>query len=323
MLDITCRQCGAIYHADPAHLGKRLRCTQCSSIIVIENPQSAAVPLKAGDAQPREHSQDVSVNATFRKRSSRRAIYLGASALIVSSFAVWWWHSQPQVPVADQRGQVGSGVTQQSDIHESRPEQANSTARNVPPDTERKAVSNPFDKVPPDGKNSFAEAHSEQSHSASSVSANTLDPRPKHYHSLPSGTRLGDDIGVGGRGKLSISNRTNLDAVARLYDRSTLETVRWFFVKANGSVTVISIPQGDYVLAYTTGLDWVDSEDAFRWNPSYHEFETAINYSEQAETDGIRYHEISVTLHPVMGGNVRTKPISRADFLKGHRHDPM
>jgi hypothetical protein len=322
MLDITCRQCGAIYHADPAHFGKRLRCTQCGSIIVIENPQPAAVPLKAGNAQPRAHSQDVSVNATVRRPNFRWAIYLVASALIVSSFAVWWWHSRPQTPVVDHRGQVGSGVTQQSDIHEGRPEEANSTARKVPPDRERKVVSNPFDKVPQDGKNPFAEAHSEQSHTPSSDSANTPDPRPKHYHSLPSGTRLSDDIGIGGHGKLSISNRTNLDAVARLYDRSTLETVRWFFVKANGAVTVISIPQGDYVLAYTTGLDWVDSEDAFRWNPSYHEFETAITYSEQSDKSRIQYDEISVTLHTVMGGNVRTKSISRADFLKGHRHFP-
>jgi hypothetical protein len=323
MLDMTCRQCGAIYHADPAHLGKRLRCTQCGSIIVIENPQPAAVPLKSGDAQPREHSHGVSVNATVRMHSSRRAIYLGVSALIVSSFAIWWWHSRPQIPVVGQRGQVGSAVTQQSDIHEGRPEQANSTVRNVPPDTQRNVVSNPFGTVPHDGNNPFAEARSDQSHAASLDSAKTLDPRPKHYHSLPSGTRLSDDVGMDGHGKLSISNQTDLDAVARLYDRSTLETVRWFFVRADSSCIVNSIPQGEYILAYTTGLDWDDSEDVFRWNPSYHEFETAINYSEETDTNGVRYHEISITLHPVMGGNVRAKSISRADFLKGHRHVPM
>jgi hypothetical protein len=319
MLDITCCRCGAIYHADPAHLGKRLRCTQCGSIIVIENPPPTAAHLKVGDAQP----QEVSVNATARKFRSRWAVYLGAAALVVSFFGVLWRHSRPQMPVVDQRSQVGTALTQQSDIQEGRPEQANSTVRNVPPDSERNLVSNPFGTVPYDGNNPFAEARNDQPHTTSSDSANTLDPRPKHYHSMPSGTRLSDDIGIGGHGELSISNRTDLDAVARLYDRSTLETVRWFFVKANSSCTVNSIPQGDYILAYTTGLDWVDSEDAFRWNPSYHEFETAISYSEQADTNGIQYHEINVTLHPVMGGNVRTKPISRADFLRGHRHIPM
>jgi hypothetical protein len=37
----------------------------------------------------------------------------------------------------------------------------------------------------------------------------------------------------------------------------------------------------------------------------------------------IQYKDISVTLHPVMGGNVRTKDISRSEFLKGHRHVPL
>lgn len=84
-----------------------------------------------------------------------------------------------------------------------------------------------------------------------------------------------------------------------------------------------SIPEGDYVLAYTTGLDWDDFGDVFRWDPSYHEFERAITYSEEADANGIRYNEIRVTLHPLMGGNVRTKAISRRDFLRGHRQPPM
>lgn len=216
MLDISCRQCGAIYHSDLAHLGKRLRCTQCGSIIVIEKPQSATVPLKPNDLhdpQPRRHSQDGSVSATARKSRFRRAIYLGASALIVCSLGGWWWHTRPQKPVVDQRGQLVSGITQQTKIHEGRPEQSNTTARATPSDIERGVVSNPFGTMP--------EAQTDQSHTTSSDSAN---PRPKHYHSLPSGTRPSDDTGISGHGKLSISNRTDLDAVARLYDRSTLET---------------------------------------------------------------------------------------------------
>jgi hypothetical protein len=77
------------------------------------------------------------------------------------------------------------------------------------------------------------------------------------------------------------------------------------------------------IRAYSSGLDWVDSEDAFRWNPSYYEFEKTIIYSEQRDTGGIQYKDISVTLHPVVGGNVRTKSISRSDFLKAHRHLPL
>jgi hypothetical protein len=31
------------------------------------------------------------------------------------------------------------------------------------------------------------------------------------------------------------------------------------------------------------------------------------------------YHEIKVTLHPVVGGNVRTISISREEFLRGNQ----
>jgi hypothetical protein len=110
----------------------------------------------------------------------------------------------------------------------------------------------------------------------------------------------------------------------QLYNCSSLETVGWFFVKAHGSFTVDAIPEGNYNLAYSSGLDWVDSEDAFRWNPSYHEFEKEIAYIENRGTSGIiHYKDISATLHPVMGGNARTKDISRSEFLKGHRHVPL
>ena len=108
----------------------------------------------------------------------------------------------------------------------------------------------------------------------------------------------------------------------RLYETSSLKTVRWFFVKADSECTVNAIPEDTYTLVYTSGLDWIDSEDGFRWNPSYHQFERSVTYSEHADEDGVQYHEISVTLHPVVGGNVRTKAISREDFLKGHLHMP-
>ena len=148
------------------------------------------------------------------------------------------------------------------------------------------------------------------------------DPRPTHYNSLPTGTRITEDVGTNGHGDLTISNSTNVDAVVRLYATPSSETVRWFFVQAYSRCSVNAIPEGTYTLAYTSGLDWIDSEDAFRWHPSYHQFERSLTYSEQSVEDGIQYHEISVTLHPV-GGNVRTKQISREEFLNGHRHMPL
>ena len=308
MLDITCRRCGTLYHADLAHLGKRLRCTQCGSIIVIEDQQPAPVSLDASHVQPHQHSPDSPGKTSASKPRSRWAIYVG-TALVITSLAIWGLNPRPRMGVMNQRTHAESGTPQQDNFHQGDPEQSISPSRTLPPHTRRNVVSNPFPTAP-----------NEQSLATSSNSAPSLDPRPKSYHSLPNGARLSDDIDSSGHGELSISYQTSLDAVVRLYDRLTLETVRWFFVNARGSFTVKSIPEGDYNLAYSLGLDWANSEDAFRWNPSYHQFEKAIIYSEQTDKSGIQYKDISVTLHPVKGGNVRTKSISRSEFLKGHRH---
>ena len=77
------------------------------------------------------------------------------------------------------------------------------------------------------------------------------------------------------------------------------------------------IPQGTYELKYTSGLDWQDEVHAFRWLPTYSQFGQQLVYSEKKLGDDIRYHEIKVTLQPVIGGNVPTLPISREEFLTG------
>jgi hypothetical protein len=270
-------------------------------MIVIEK-QPASVP-PASRTQPNQHS-------TYGRVKNRWAIYVGVSAFLVISSAVLWLRPHAQTGVTSVPSHTESGSTQQSNLQETEAEQSNSETRNSHANPERSVASNPFSS---DNNNPFLTAPKDQS----------LDPRPKNYRSLPNGKRLSEDSDVTGHGELSISNQTSLDAVVRVYNPSTLETVRWFFVKAHGSVEVTWIPQGNYNLAYTSGLDWVDSDEAFRWNPSYFEFERPLIYSEQIDTNRIRYSKFSVTLHPVIGGNAKTKPISRNEFLKGHRRPSM
>lgn len=145
-------------------------------------------------------------------------------------------------------------------------------------------------------------------------------PRPATYTSLPTGTRIREDNRTSGHGELTVKNGTSEDAVVRLYDPHTDQTVRWFFVQANSSAHITQIPQGVYRLAFTTGLNWVEAKDSFTWRPSYSEFERSLNFQEESDSEGINYHAISVTLNPVALGNVRTKPITREEFMKGHQH---
>ena len=155
------------------------------------------------------------------------------------------------------------------------------------------------------------------------ASAQPVEPRPNEYNSLPTGTRIEEDTGTAGHGKLTVENGTSEDAVARLSDAATDQTVRWFFVKAHSSGHMSRIPQGTYKLAYTTGLNWVESDDSFSWQPTYDEFERTLDYNEQRDPEGVKYHTIRVTLNSVLFGNVRTRTITREEFLRGHRRTPL
>ena len=156
--------------------------------------------------------------------------------------------------------------------------------------------------------------------SGSHIPDRTALRRPAIYRSLPTGTRIREDNDTSGHGELTVENGTDEDAVVRLYDLHTDQTERWFFVKANTSAHVGQIPAGVFKLAFTTGLNWVEANDSFTWHPSYDEFERTFNFLEERNSEGIRYHEISVTLNPVPLGNVHTKAITRDEFLKGYRH---
>ena len=83
------------------------------------------------------------------------------------------------------------------------------------------------------------------------------------------------------------------------------------------------IPPGDYALVFTTGIDWIESGATFCQNPAYREFEKTLQYVERQDEDGLEYHTIRVSLQPVPGGNVRTKTITREEFLKGAFHSSI
>jgi hypothetical protein len=154
---------------------------------------------------------------------------------------------------------------------------------------------------------------------AAEPTAVAADPRPTEYNSLPTGTRIEGCVGAG-HGELKADNGTTEDAVVRLSEVATDRTVCWFSVQAHSTARMKHIPQGTYTLAFTTGLNWNESDDVFTWHPSYDQFDRVFEFNEQRDSERVQYKTISVTLNPVLFGNVRTKTITREEFLKGHRH---
>jgi hypothetical protein len=131
---------------------------------------------------------------------------------------------------------------------------------------------------------------------------------PEGNPSLPNGARIAPDIGTDGHGELRVDNGTAEDAEIILYNVERDEKSRDQNVRAHNLLQMTGIPIGTYELKYRLGS-------------AYYEFERSLNYTEESTRgeDGVwvNYHHMGVTLHSVVGGNARTKPISQADFLKG------
>ena len=119
------------------------------------------------------------------------------------------------------------------------------------------------------------------------------------------------DSATNGYGVLEVQNGTSEDAVLSLYDSAADETIREVYLQARHSVRMKGIPEGTYQLAYTAGLDWDEGEAIFRCDPDYAQFEREFVFTEERDREGIQYRSITVTLHPVVGGNIRTRRMSR------------
>ena len=301
MIDVLCPQCGAVYHSDELHIGRHLRCARCGSLVpILDAPRVIA---QTPPASPPFRTQSQHPQARTKRKSQLTYVVAAAVGMVVLTVGVGstvhFWNQ----PAARQ---IRSASV--SDIDNSAAAQQQTTDSQQGNSPELKIVGE--EPIPtPD----MYRPKPKQ----------LADPRPTNYNSLPTGTRIAPDFGTDGHGVLTVENGTNDDAVVRLYDAATYQTVRWFSVQAGRSARMTAISEGTYILAYTTGLNWVDAEDAFSWHPSYSKFERILQYQEQSDSGDIQYHDISVTLHPVIGGNVRAQRISREEFLKGHQHTPL
>jgi hypothetical protein len=111
-----------------------------------------------------------------------------------------------------------------------------------------------------------------------------------------------------------ISNYSEHDAAVKLKTSANRNTVRFVYVRAMSDVTVSGIAAGEYLLQFSTGVDWDESLGGFRRNRRLVQFERPLPFREDELDDSTRYSVHKVTLHPVRNGNARTEAISPEDF---------
>jgi hypothetical protein len=118
--------------------------------------------------------------------------------------------------------------------------------------------------------------------------------------------------GRGGRAYLRIRNGLSHDAVVTLVrGKSRVLSV---YVRKNKSYQINGVRDGTYRIYFTTGDDWDGSARTFTRNCDFSRFEDPVRFQTFYTGGSIQWQNWSLTLHPVLGGNARTRSVRPGDF---------
>jgi hypothetical protein len=328
MMDFSCPRCGAIYHAEEFHTGKRIRCGRCDEIISIPSPdgsyKSSSHPLqtknKWGSAAVSifERWQHLGTGRIF---SWKRVFSLAGLAIICIGILMIEYSpgvrdqernkSQSSSEINTNRNSVSAGASRPEDTENA---QANYSADDVEvvPDASkrtlgisppRKSYSNPTEDILPTSEDARR----------SKIPVTTLPAK-----SLPTGSVCQlEDQDTSGLGELKATNGTQYDACVIVVDadaRDRVRRVRDRYIKAGDSYILDRLEQGNYRVLFATGVGWDEGTEQFSRNASYFDFGKILSFNEYRESDQVHYGRHSITLNPVPNGNVRSKPLSATEF---------
>src|SRR2546427_4957308 len=94
MIDVTCPQCGDVYHADPVHVGKRIRCTKCDSLLPIRDTGRTVVrkPPEASGVRQSKSRFERRAARSSPLRSAFRLGFMVVVALVAVGLLILWRH---------------------------------------------------------------------------------------------------------------------------------------------------------------------------------------------------------------------------------------
>ena len=285
MIEIRCPACGAIYHAEKNHIGRRFQCQSpnCARILLIGRPtplsihQEELVELKTGKDILEEivRRHDATTFPSGRMGRSDRILIgvpLAVIAIIMLVVAVLWIKAPPP------------------------------TGPNQPADASRSPSEVAVPKPAQMGRPPCAEGH-----------------QPER---LSTGARVKKDRGVSGLGRLKIKNGTDYDAAVRVVADASGVTARFVYIRAGEECTLDGIEPGAYQIRWASGNDWVRACRRFLREAGYSEADRALSFSVKVDSEGreISATGHSITLNPVPYGNLGKRGIDRERFLAGDEH---
>ncbi|MGF1518956.1 MAG: hypothetical protein ACFCVB_14310 [Nodosilinea sp.] len=131
--------------------------------------------------------------------------------------------------------------------------------------------------------------------------------------SLPTGTQITPPIGSG-YSQLTVKNGNPVDAVFKLVDVNSGQTLRFMYVQANEDLTVDDLSTCTCDLRFATGIDWDADQQKFRRNLALSTFSDPTEFVVERKGNTEYWTTLEVTLHPVVGGNAQTEALSEDEF---------
>jgi hypothetical protein len=124
-----------------------------------------------------------------------------------------------------------------------------------------------------------------------------------------------DDVGES-LGVLEVTNGNSQDAALILADLSGLHNDRLMYIRNGMQATMRHIPPGQYRIMFQTGEKWDEIAESFQCAYATAVFDKTESFTEDERADGVEYSRLSITLHKVVGGNVRSRPIAKQAFAR-------
>lgn len=132
--------------------------------------------------------------------------------------------------------------------------------------------------------------------------------------SLANGTEIQPPRGESGYSQLTIENGNTVDAVVKLVDATSGQTLRFVYVKAHETVVLDNLGQGTYILKFALGTDWDEHQQQFRRLRTVLAFSDPLEFVVKRDATGEAWRTYTVTLHPVPHGQAQTEPIPADEF---------
>jgi len=148
---------------------------------------------------------------------------------------------------------------------------------------------------------------------AISLEAMTTLPSLRLPVSLPTGTQITPPLGTG-YSQLTVRNGNPVDAVVKLVDTASGQTLRFVYVQANEDITLDDLSPCTCDLRFATGIDWDAEQQTFRRNVSRLAFTEPLRFVVQRDASSETWTTVEVTLHPVLGGTAQAETLDEDEF---------